>query len=283
MNLRRSISITPKHPRETRSSGLALIIAAGLCAMPSLAAAQAAPAAPAAVDPHAAQNPIANVVSIPFQDNTSFNVGPYGRPENVLLVQPIVPFSVSSDWTVVSRWVTPIISAPRLSPTSGARSGLGNIEPQFYLTPAHPGSIIWGIGPTVWLPTASDKTLGVNKWGGGIDAVVLTIQGHWLYGVVLNNVWAGSKAPEKVNELTVNPFVFYNFPKGWFLVSAPTATANWLASDSNQWTVPVGGGFGRVFKLGARTVKAQVQLFDNAWRPSGGATWASQLQIQFLL
>jgi len=231
MNLRRSISITPKHPRETRSSGLALIIAAGLCAMPSLAAAQAAPAAPAAVDPHAAQNPIANVVSIPFQDNTSFNVGPYGRPENVLLVQPIVPFSVSSDWTVVSRWVTPIISAPRLSPTSGARSGLGNIEPQFYLTPAHPGSIIWGIGPTVWLPTASDKTLGVNKWGGGIDAVVLTIQGHWLYGVVLNNVWAGSKAPEKVNELTS---IISQRAGSWFPPRRPPPTGSPVTATSGR-------------------------------------------------
>jgi len=263
-----------------RAAQLTLALFAALSVVPALADAQIAPAA---VDPHAAQNPIANVVSIPFQDNTSFNVGPYGRPENVLLVQPIVPISVSSDWTVVSRWVTPIISTPRLSPTSPVRSGLGNIEPQFYLTPAHPGPIIWGVGPTVWLPTASDKALGVNKWGGGIDAVILTIQSHWLYGVVLNNVWAGSKAPEKVNELTVNPFVFYNFPKGWFLVSAPTATANWLASDKGQWTVPVGGGFGRVFKLGSRTVKAQVQLFDNAWRPSGGATWASQFQVQFLL
>jgi len=280
---RRPIYSSTIRPSRERLSRLALAVAALIGLAPALAHAQSSSDAPAAIDPSAAQNPIANVVSIPFQDNTSYNVGPLKRTENVLVVEPVVPFSLGGDWSVVSRWVTPIISAPRVSSLADARSGLGNLEPQFYFTPAHPGSIIWGIGPEVWMPTASDKTLGVNKWGGGVAAVALTIQGPWLAGVLINNVWAGSKAPEKVNELTLNPFVFYNFPEGWYLVSSPLMTANWVASGKDQWTVPVGGGFGRVFKLGKRTLNARVQLFGNVERPSGGGTWASQFQIQFLL
>jgi hypothetical protein len=278
-------SVSSQAARRSRMGRICLPLlgAALICGAPLLARAQTAPDAPAAIDPHAAQNPIANVVSIPFQDNTSYDVGPLKRTENVLIVQPVVPFSLGGDWSVVSRWVTPIISAPRVSSAADPRSGLGNLEPQFYFTPTHPGSIIWGIGPEVWMPTASDKTLGVNKWGGGVAAVVLTIQGPILAGVLVNNVWAGSKAPEKVNELTLNPFVFYNFPKGWYVVSAPIMTANWVATGKDQWTVPVGGGFGRVFKVGNRTLNARVQLFDNVQRPSGGGTWASQFQIQFLL
>jgi hypothetical protein len=242
----------------------------------------AAPSTPApAVDPHAAQNPIANSISIPFQNNTYFNAGPFRQSENVLLIQPVVPIRINSDWSLITRWITPIISTPRLSNTTGPKTGLGNIQPQFYFTPAHPGSIIWGIGPEAYLPTATDKTLGVNQWGGGVDAVALTIKGHWLFGALVSNVWAGG-GKGKVNELTVQPFVFYNLPNGWYLASSTVTTANWEAAPQNQWTVPVGGGFGRIFKIGTQTINARVELMDNVVRPAGGATWQSQLQIQLL-
>ena len=121
----------------------------------------------------------------------------------------------------------------------------------------------------------------MNKWGGGVDAVALTIQGHWLYGVLVNNVWAGGGG-EKVNELTVQPFVFYNLPKGWYLLSSTVTTANWEAATRDQWTVPVGGGFGRVFKIGKQAINARVEVMDNVQRPVGGATWTSQFQVQLL-
>jgi hypothetical protein len=233
------------------------------------------------VDPHAAQNPIANVISIPFQNNTYFDVGPLRQTENILLVQPVVPVSINNDWTLVTRWVTPIISAPRVSEATGPETGLGNIEPQFYFTPTHPGPVIWGIGPEAYLPTATDKRFGVDKWGGGLAAVALTIQGHWLFGVLANNVWAGT-GKEKVNELTLQPFVFYNLPKGWYLVSSTVTTANWEAAPREQWTVPVGGGFGRVFKIGKQAINARFEVTDNVQRPVGGPTWATQFQIQLL-
>jgi hypothetical protein len=251
-------------------------------AMPCLAQEQNAAAS-------AAQNPIANQISIPFQNDIYFGVGPSRQPQNLLLIEPVIPIKLSDEWTLISRSIIPVISQVRLSPLVGPEAGIGNLNPQFYLSPAHPGAIIWGVGPQLWLPTATDRTLGVNKWGGGPDAVVLTIQGHWLFGVLANNVWVGTSG-ERVNELTLNPFVFYNLPGGWYLFSSPVISANWLANANDVWTLPLGGGFGRVFKIGDQEINARVQGFydelsglpEGLPRGTKGPDAQLQTQIQFL-
>jgi hypothetical protein len=232
-------------------------------------------------DVQEAQNPIANIISVPFQNNTYVDYGPYKRTANVLVIQPVLPIAVSADWNLIARWVTPIMSLPRVSPSEGAESGLGNMEPEFYFSPSHVGDIIWGVGPKLWLPTATDKSLGLDKWGAGPTAVALTIQGPWVVGVLANNVWAGSNA-QKANALTINPFLNYNFSDGWYLVSAEIATANWQARSGQQWTVPLGGGVGRLFHVGPLPINARVQALNNVVRPEGAPTWQLQFQIQLL-
>src|SRR5262249_16186671 len=246
-----------------------------------------APAAPASEGSQeaakdAAQNPVAHVISIPLQNNTAFNVGPYQRPVNELLVEPVIPFRMTNDWMLIRGTITPLIYVPRLSPTQSETFGLGNINPSFYVSPAHPGSIIWGIGPQVWLPTATDKKLGVNKWGTGPSAVVLTKQSHWLFGALVNNVWAGTEG-RQLNQLTLNPFVYYNLPRGWYVVTSPIITADWEAHRNNRWTVPVGGGFGRVFKMGHQLLNARAQFWSDVKAPTGYQNWTMQTQLQFLL
>jgi hypothetical protein len=132
----------------------------------------------------------------------------------------------------------------------------------------------------LFLPTAGGRTLGVNKWGGGPALAALTTQGPWIAGALLNNVWAGS-GPRRVNQLTFNPFVYYNFPGGWYLLSAPVMTAQW-AKTSDRWTVPLGGGFGRLFRIDRLPTNARMQVFRNAVRPDFTAGWTAQFQIQFL-
>lgn len=139
----------------------------------------------------AAQNPVAAAISVPFQNNTYYDVGPYRRAENILLVEPVIPFRLSQNWIVISRTITPIEVIPRVSPTEGVDYGLGNIQPQFYLSPSHPGKFIWGAGAQLWLPTATDRVLGTNKWGGGPATVGLFRQGHWLGGSLIGNQFAG--------------------------------------------------------------------------------------------
>ena len=228
-----------------------------------------------------AQNPIAHLITLPLQNNTNFNAGPLEKTQDVLLVQPVIPVTLNEDWVLITRWITPVIYEPQLTNTGNSEFGLGNMEPQFYFSPAHPGSFIWGIGPQLWMPTATDKELGINRWGGGPAAVGLTIQGHWVAGALLNNVWAGS-GTEKVDQLTFQPFVNYNMKGGWYLVSSPLMTANWVAKSGERWTVPLGGGFGRVFKIDKQAINASVQYFSMVVRPDNAPSWTLRLQVQFL-
>jgi hypothetical protein len=230
----------------------------------------------------AAQNPIANVISVPFQNNMNFGVGPYDRTQNVLNIQPVIPFKLTEDWNLITRWITPVVYQPQLSPQDGPEFGLGNIQPAFFLSPTKPtNGIVWGVGPQFYLPTATDKTLGVNKWGAGPAFVALTLQEPWVVGALINNVWAGTGA-NRVNQMLVQPFANYNLPDGWYLTSSPVITANWVAPESNRWTVPLGGGVGRLFKVDKLPVNAQVQAFYDAVRPIGAPSWTLRFQVQLL-
>jgi hypothetical protein len=228
-----------------------------------------------------AQNPIAHVISVPLQENLLTRTGSYRKTGDTLLVQPVVPFELNSNWSVVTRTIVPLVHEPRLGPEQGPIDGVGNVEPQFYLTPSHPGKLIWGAGGQLWLPTASHSELGYNHWGGGPAVVGLTIDGPWVAGALLNNVWAGS-GPRRVDLLTLNPFVNYNLRSGWYLASTPVATANWVKKGSDRWTVPVGGGFGRVFPLAGIHLNARLEVFRNVVRPDGASAAEVQFQLQML-
>jgi hypothetical protein len=233
----------------------------------------------------AAQNPVADLISVQFQDNPAFNFGPYNAAQNVLLFQPVIPIHLNDDWNLITRPITPIVYQPRLAPDLGPEFGLGNIEPELFLSPAHPGKLIWGVGPALYLPTATDKTLGVNAWGAGPAVVGLTIQEPWVLGVVANNVWAW-RSGQQVDEMTVQYFINYNLPEGWYLTSQPVITADWRAPAHDKWVVPFGGGVGRLFKVGKQPINAQIQAFYNAVRPTVGSltgpVWSLRYQLSFL-
>ncbi|SDR63842.1 hypothetical protein SAMN05519103_09095 [Rhizobiales bacterium GAS113] len=122
-----------------------------------------------------AQNPIAKLISVPFQSNTNFGVGPFHQPQEILNIQPVIPITINQDWNLITRWITPVISQPKTSPTDNREFGIGDLNPSLFLSPAKPGEIIWGVGPTFLLPTATDRNLGNHRWGAGPGAVVLTI------------------------------------------------------------------------------------------------------------
>jgi hypothetical protein len=229
----------------------------------------------------AAQNPVAAAISVPFQNNTYYGVGPYRRAENVLLVEPVLPFKISPNWIMITRTIVPVEVLPRLSPTDGVDYGLGNIQPQVYFSPAHPGKFIWGAGGEVYLPTATDKELGTNKWGGGPATVGLYHQGPWLGGALISNAFAGVNHTH-VDEMTLNPFLFYNMKRGWYVFSSPVITSDWTASRSHRWTVPVGGGIGRVFTIGKQPLNARTQFLNDVRTTSNGPSWQLQTQLQFV-
>jgi hypothetical protein len=229
----------------------------------------------------AAQNPVAAAISVPLQNNTYYGVGPYRRAENELLIEPVVPIRLSKNWMVISRTIVPVVVVPRLSSTAGVDYGLSNIQPQFYLSPVHAGKFIWGIGPQLWLPTATDDKLGINKWGGGPTTVGLYRSGHWLGGALVNNEFAGLNHVHE-NLMTINGFLYYNFKRGWYVVSSPIMTADWTAERNKRWTVPVGGGAGKLFKIGHQPLNARAQFFNDVRTTTGGSDWQLQTQLQFL-
>ena len=132
-------------------------------------------------------------------------------------------------------------------------------------------------------PTATDDALGSDKWGAGASVVLLTMPGKWVVGSLFSNVWsfAGS-GDQDVNLFTWQYFINYNLPKKWYLTSAPIITANWEADSDNTWTVPFGGGIGKIFNIGKQPLNGQISAYYNVEKPEFGPDWQLRVQLQFL-
>jgi hypothetical protein len=245
------------------------------------------------------QNPVADLISVPFQNNFNFASGPSDKSVWVLNIQPVIPYHLTEDWNLITRIIVPIVNQPSLAPGVDNAFGLGDINPTFFLSPAKAGKLIWGFGPTFTLPTATNSVLGTGKWSAGPAAVALLMEGPWVIGALANNQWSfAGWTSDEANQFLLQPFVNYNFAKGWYLTSSPNITANWEAASGDKWTAPLGGGFGRLFrlkelpggdtlgKLGKLPVNVQIQAFDNVVRPSdtslGTSTWQLRFQVQLL-
>lgn len=233
----------------------------------------------------AAQNPVASLISVPIQENLNFGIQPGDRTQNVLNIQPVIPVSVAKNWNLIVRWITPIIYQP--VGTETGYYGLGDMQPAFFLSPKK-SKVIWGVGPQLLLPTAT-KTgiLGQGKFGLGPTAVVLVQPGKWTFGALANNVWSVAGHPDDpslppVNQFLLQYFINYNLQKGWYLTWQPTLTANWKATDGGRWVVPLGGGIGRIMKLGPQPVNVGLQFYGNAIHPPNGSPWSLRVQIAFL-
>lgn len=232
-----------------------------------------------------AQNPVAKLISVPFQNNFNFGVGPNDATQYILNIQPVIPIGLNDNWNLITRTIIPIINQPSVAPGVPSAFGLGDINPTFFLSPANAGKkFIWGVGPTFTFPTATDSMLGNGKWDAGPAVVALTMQGHWVVGALLNQQWSfAGWGDHYVSAFLAQPFVNYNLPHGWYLCTSPIFTANWAAADhDDRWTVPLGGGLGKIQWLGKLPVNFQLQAFDNVVTPNNGPNWQLRFQIQFL-
>src|SRR5580693_7205693 len=183
-----------------------------------------------------AQNPIASVISVPFQNNATFGVGENSSVQDSLLIEPVVPFRLTSDWNLITRTIVPLIDQPTLAPGLGNVGGLGDVQLSLYMSPVKPfGGLIWGLGPSFSFATASDRSLGTGKDSAGLSTAVLTIRGHWLVGVLITDVASigGQDERRSVHQFLTQPFLDYNFSHGWYLASSPIITADWKATSGN--------------------------------------------------
>jgi hypothetical protein len=243
-----------------------------------------------------AQNPVADLISLPFQNNTNFNIGT-GQDEvqNVLNIQPVIPFELNESWNLITRTIIPVISQPNFyTGDKGRITGLGDITLSTFLSPSNSSGITWGAGPMFLFPTATDgplggttedggKSLGSDKWGGGISAVGLVMPGKWVIGSLVSNVWSFAGSGDRdINLFSWQYFINYNLPEGWYLVSAPIITADWESDSDNTWTIPFGGGLGKLFSIGKQPINTQLSAYYNVEKPDNGPDWQLRFQIQFL-
>ena len=262
-----------------KSAVIALIVAGSLLAKP-----RATLADDTEDLAKAAQNPVADLISVPFQNNFNFNVGPNNVTQYDLNFQPVIPIHLDKDWNLITRPIVPIINQPSPAPGVPGAFGLGDINPQFYFSPVKPWrGIVWGVGPQFTLPTATASILGSGKLSAGPAAVALVMPGHLVAGALVNQQWSiAGWGDRNVNQLLFQPFANYNLPHGWYVVASPILTANWEANGNNRWTVPVGGGVGKIQHFGKLPINFSLQAFYNAKTTDFGPDWQLRFQFQFL-
>jgi len=246
------------------------------------------------------QNPVSGLRSVFLEDETA-TIG--AKAANAFSVQPVWPFDISEDWKLITYTIMPVASLPALGSgnsnqgeTSGLQSlpavapagdrilGLGNILFNGYITLKKPeGSFVWGVGPSVQLPTRTNPALGSNRVSAGPALLLYDSSGPWAGGVVLQNFWSlGGTGTNRVNNFATQYILYYNFPDGWSLESNATVRANWLAAPQNRWLVPLGGGIGKTFQISSRFYSASLQGFCNVERPSTIGKWAVIATFQII-
>ncbi len=201
-------------------------------------------------------NPIASLISVPFQLNYDTDIGANDEGDRYLLnIQPVIPLSLNDDWNVISRTILPVLSQDDVFPGEGSQSGLGDVVQSVFFSPKRPtkSGWIWGAGPVFLVPTASDSLLGAKKWGLGPTAVVLKQNGPWTYGALANHIWsvAGESKRQDINSTFLQPFLSYT-TRGAVTFSLNTETTyDW---KSEQWAVPVNVTTTKVMRLGNQLV-----------------------------
>jgi len=289
--------------RQTLARWLPAIIAAGLALAMAHANAQqpagsesapamhiARPEAPSDASALAEklQNPVADLISLPFQSNTNFNVGPNKGTQDILNIQPVIPIHINQDWNLITRTILPLVWSPSFQPAATVPPfGLAPTTFSAFLSPTQEiDGWTWGIGAIAELPTITNKTLGSTVWGLGPAVVAVRMAHPWVYGLLVNTVFSlgGTSGPSgtKYTLTTVNPFINYNFGEGWFVGLDLINTASW-DTGGEKWTLPVGAQFGRLVKIADKLpVNLLVGAFYNALRPTGAGTWQLRTQVTFI-
>lgn len=239
------------------------------------------------------QNPVSSMISLPFKFTADFGA-PNGSAY-LLNVNPVVPVTIGK-WNLINRALIPAVvsvdgkvsGVPSIISDGvsrkGRKTGLGDINYSLFLSPADASKVIWGVGPSINLPTATNSLLGSGQWSAGPTGVVL-MQPKWgTYGCLVRQLWSftGDSDRKPVSQLLLEPFVNYNLECGWYLIADPIITASWHAKTSQRWTLPVGGGVGKLFKIGNQPINSRVEFYGNAVKPDNAPDWQMVLTFQFL-
>ena len=230
-------------------------------------------------------NPVAALISVPIQANYDENFGAHQKGEVWRInVQPVIPISISDDWNVISRTILPIIDQKNLPVPGMDESGIGDVVQSFFFSPKEPtaSGLTWGVGPVLYLDTASDKTLGAEKWGAGPTGVVLKQQGPWTYGALANHIesFAGNGDRADISATFLQPFLAYVTPTQTTFSINTESTYDW---DAEKWSVPINFTVAQLFKIGNQIFQVGGGVRYWAEAPDAGPDdWGFRLQLTLL-
>jgi hypothetical protein len=229
-------------------------------------------------------NPVAALISVPFQLNYDQDIGPArGGDRWTLNIQPVVPVELNKDWNLISRTILPVISQDEIYPGAGGQSGIGDIVQSMFFSPKEPNASGWilGAGPVFLIPTGSDDLLSAKKWGAGPTGVALKQDGPWTYGVLANHIWSiGGSGPQDLSTTFLQPFVSYTTPSALSFTLSTESTYDW---EREQWAVPINALVSKVTKVGGQLVSVGGGVRYWADGPdSGPHGWGLRLIVTLL-
>jgi hypothetical protein len=245
-------------------------------------------------------NPIASLISVPFQSNEDWGYGPSGNGYKYTLnIQPVIPISISKDWNLIVRTIFPIVSQhdlffipnlPKnspLQPQNRSQDGLSDTLQSFFFSPKKPGpfGLIWGIGPAFLYPTGTNVLLGSGTFSMGPTFVALEQTGPWTVGVLMNQIWSVviEEHRSSLSQMFVQPFISYTTKTHTTFTIDTESTANWNASSADgKWTVPVIFQISQILKIGKQPISIQIGGKYYADTPRYGPDWGVRFNFTLL-
>jgi hypothetical protein len=230
-------------------------------------------------------NPVASLISVPIQANYDDDFGLEDEGSMLRInVQPVIPISLGEEWNLISRTILPIVDQSNIPAAGFSETGLGDVVQSFFFSPKAPtsGGWIWGAGPVLLLPTATDELLGSEKWGIGPTAVVLRQSGPWTVGALGNHIesFAGESQRADISATFLQPFLTYVTPKQTTYAVNTETTYDW---DNEQWSVPLNLTVSQLLRAGDQLfqIGGGIRYWVDA--PDGGPEgWGFRLQVTFL-
>jgi hypothetical protein len=229
------------------------------------------------------QNPVAALISVPFQYNLDLGQGPKNAARQTLNVQPVIPISLNEKWNLIVRTIVPVVYADSTATGVPYAFGLGDTTQSFFFSPKAPTprGWIWGVGPVFLWPTGTDDVLSSGKWGAGPTALLLRQDKGWTYGVLVNHIWsyAGDSYRQEVNSTFIQPFLAYTFRTSTTVGINAESTYDWR---HNQLTIPINVTIAQLLKVGGMPMQFQVGGRYYAEGPPGGPEWGIRFTTTFL-
>jgi hypothetical protein len=228
------------------------------------------------------QNPIADMNTLPLQNDINFGFGPDRRIQNVLYLLPVYPVALSSKVNLITRTIAPLVWQPQAMPQGSTTFGMGDILFSAFVSPRPYGNLTWGVGPAILLPTGTNSGVGaqnLGQWCAGPTASIIYSPGVLVMGLLAYNIFSfeGRDGAPSVDTLTMQPFFNVNLPKGFFFSTSPMITADWERPNDKRWIVPIGGGFGAIIRIRRFGIGLNAHAYWNAVTTDAGGEWTLRL------